>query len=332
MIFADKLISLRKKNGWSQEELAEKMNVSRQAVSKWEAAQTTPDLERILQLSKLFGVTTDYLLKDEQEEEVFTGDDSDEESARRVRRVSLADAQAFIAWRRLASVRIAVATFLCIIACIPLLILAVFAEDPASGISENIAALIGLGVLLTLVAIAVAIFVSVGMRNKPYEFLEKEAFETEYGVAGMVREKQKAFRDSYMKSNIIASCLCVLSPVPLIGGALLENDFLCVVMLCVTLLIVGIAAVLFIVAGVRWASMEKLLREGEFTEKEKGKSSIRGAIATAYWLFVTALFLLTVFLPLGKLSAFGWVIWPIAGILFAGIMLILGLVLDKKDR
>ena len=69
MIFADKLISLRKKNGWSQEELAEKMNVSRQAVSKWEAAQTTPDLERILQLSKLFGVTTDFLLKDELSEE-----------------------------------------------------------------------------------------------------------------------------------------------------------------------------------------------------------------------------------------------------------------------
>lgn len=45
MILADKIIRLRKRNGWSQEELAAKMNVSRQAVSKWEAAQTTPDLE-----------------------------------------------------------------------------------------------------------------------------------------------------------------------------------------------------------------------------------------------------------------------------------------------
>ena len=59
MILADKIIRLRKKNGWSQEELAEKMNVSRQAVSKWESAQTVPDLEKILQLSGLFGVTTD---------------------------------------------------------------------------------------------------------------------------------------------------------------------------------------------------------------------------------------------------------------------------------
>ena len=62
MILADKIIRLRRKNGWSQEELAEKMNVSRQAVSKWESAQTVPDLEKILMLGALFGVTTDYLL------------------------------------------------------------------------------------------------------------------------------------------------------------------------------------------------------------------------------------------------------------------------------
>ena len=54
MILADKIIRLRKKNGWSQEELAEKMNVSRQAVSKWEGAQTVPDLGKVLQLSNLF--------------------------------------------------------------------------------------------------------------------------------------------------------------------------------------------------------------------------------------------------------------------------------------
>ena len=72
MILADKIIRLRKRNGWSQEELAEKMNVSRQAVSKWESAQTIPDLEKILLLSSLFGVTTDYLLKDEMEDEEFT--------------------------------------------------------------------------------------------------------------------------------------------------------------------------------------------------------------------------------------------------------------------
>ena len=64
-MIAEKIIVLRKRCGWTQEELAEKVGVSRQSVSKWESAQTVPDLERILLLSQLFGVSTDFLLKDE---------------------------------------------------------------------------------------------------------------------------------------------------------------------------------------------------------------------------------------------------------------------------
>ena len=69
MILADKIIYLRKKAGWSQEELAEKMEVSRQSISKWEGALSVPDMNRILKLSELFDVSTDYLLRDEMEEE-----------------------------------------------------------------------------------------------------------------------------------------------------------------------------------------------------------------------------------------------------------------------
>lgn len=65
MILADKILELRKQNGWSQEELADKLGVSRQAVSKWEGAQSIPDMERIIALSRLFGVSTDLLVKDE---------------------------------------------------------------------------------------------------------------------------------------------------------------------------------------------------------------------------------------------------------------------------
>ncbi|MBQ8623141.1 MAG: helix-turn-helix transcriptional regulator [Oscillospiraceae bacterium] len=72
MILADKIIWLRKREGMSQEELAEKMNVSRQAVSKWESAQSLPDIDKILQISRMFNVTTDYLLKDEIDEVNFS--------------------------------------------------------------------------------------------------------------------------------------------------------------------------------------------------------------------------------------------------------------------
>ncbi len=64
MKFNEKLIELRKKSGLSQEELGYKLNVSRQTVSKWELGQTTPELEKIIQLSKIFNVSTDELIND----------------------------------------------------------------------------------------------------------------------------------------------------------------------------------------------------------------------------------------------------------------------------
>lgn len=67
MKLSDKLVGLRKSAGMSQEELAEKLNVSRQAVSRWEMGTAMPDAANILQLSKLFHVTTDYLLNEEYE-------------------------------------------------------------------------------------------------------------------------------------------------------------------------------------------------------------------------------------------------------------------------
>ena len=64
MNIAEKIKKKKKKKGISQEELANKLNTSRQAVSKWENNQSTPDLEKLVALSKYFNVTTDYLLTD----------------------------------------------------------------------------------------------------------------------------------------------------------------------------------------------------------------------------------------------------------------------------
>ena len=67
MKLSDKIIRLRKSKGWSQEEFADKLNVSRQAVSRWENGTALPDAQNILQISKLFNVTTDYLLHEDYE-------------------------------------------------------------------------------------------------------------------------------------------------------------------------------------------------------------------------------------------------------------------------
>ena len=63
MTIADRILTLRKSKGMSQEELADAVGVSRQAVSKWESEQATPDLEKVVIMSDIFDVTTDYLLK-----------------------------------------------------------------------------------------------------------------------------------------------------------------------------------------------------------------------------------------------------------------------------
>lgn len=324
MILADKIIRLRKKNGWSQEELADKMNVSRQAVSKWEAAQTTPDLEKILQLGNLFGVTTDYLLKDELVDEEFV-EGVDETP---IRKISLAEANDYLEQRKNASVQIAIATLLCIISPILIFLLLAFSECTSIPITENLAVGIGMVALFSLVTIAVVIYIRVGFKNAPYEFLEKEPFETEYGVTGLAREKQKTYRNTYIKYNIFGTCACILSPVPLICAALSGKGLLVMIMLCVTLLTVAIGVMFFIVACVRWESMQKLLKEGEFSEKGKQKNKIIEAIGTVYWLLATAIYLGWSFLTSDWHIT--WVIWPIAGVLFAVVELVCNLVIDKQ--
>lgn len=325
MILADKIIQLRKKNGWSQEELADKMQVSRQAVSKWEGAQAVPDLEKILRLGQLFGVTTDYLLKDELEQEVFT----DGEDAAPARRVTLAQANEYLALRERASLRIAAATLLCIVSPIPLMLLGAASEVPAYGISENLAGAVGLIALLALVAVAVVLYLRCGFQNAPYAFLDKEPFDTEYGVNGMVRQRQEAYKAIYARGNIVGACLCVLSPVPLFLAMMWDRDFLSVLLLCLTLLLAAMGVVCFIVVGVRWAGMQKLLRQGDFDPAQQRERRIKEAVTSAYWLTATAVYLLWSFLS----NDWGntWVVWPVAGVLYPVVLSICNLFTRKKD-
>ena len=328
MILADKIIRLRKKNGLTQEELADKMNVSRQAVSKWEGAQTIPDLEKILQLSTLFGVTTDYLLKDEIEDEELTNDTSSDTT---VKRISIEEANAYIEQRKKASWRIAIATFLCILSPITLIVLGILSELPNAIVTETTAGAVGLTVLFAFVLCAVPIYIYCGFKNQPYEFLDKNIpFELEYGVKGLVTEKKNAFRPTYIAYNIIATCVCIFSVVPLITLSFTENEALIAVALALLMIIAGIGAGMFIVAGTQNASMQKLLKEGEFTEKEKKRTSVKEAVGFAYWGVLTAIFLTVSFLANGWGVA--WIIFAVGGVLFPIVMCICNLIADKQEK
>lgn len=85
MTLSEKILALRKDRGYSQEELAEQLRVSRQAVSCWETGSAQPDASNVLQLSKLFGVSTDYLLNDDYERDTLTGRSGEDAADRRER-------------------------------------------------------------------------------------------------------------------------------------------------------------------------------------------------------------------------------------------------------
>ena len=328
MILADKIIRLRKKNGWSQEELAEKMNVSRQSVSKWESSQSIPDLEKILQLSTLFGVTTDYLLKDEIEDEELSDDTSSDTA---VKRISIEEANAYIEQRKKAACRIAFATFMCIISPITLIVLSILSEQPGAIVTEMTAGAVGLTVLFAFILCAIPIYIYCGFQNQPYEFLDKNIpFELEYGVKGMVAEKKKGFRPTYIAYNIIATCVCIFSVIPLVLLSFTENEILVAVALALLMIVAGIGAAMFIAVGIQNASMQKLLKEGEFTEKEKKRTSLKEVVGFCYWGILTAIFLTVSFLT--NYWHLSWLVFAVGGVLFPIVMCVCNYIADKEDK
>ena len=328
MIFADKLILLRKKAGWSQEELAEQMNVTRQSVSKWEGAQSVPDLDKMIRLSELFGVSTDYLLKDEIEQAEHINSSNDMPS---LKRVSMEEANAFLSVKSRTAKTIAYAAFLCILSPIALLILGAISESTSGGLSEDIAGGIGMIALIIFVAIAAAMFISSSSKSAPFAYLEKEKFETEYGVSGMVKERKAQYKDLHTKHNIAGTCLCIVALIPLFIGAIIDadNDLFLAIMLSLSFLIAGVGVICFIKTGIIWASYEKLLQEGEYSKENKEKPSFSSAIYIAYWVIVTAVYL-GYSLPSNNWGQ-SWIIWVVAGVIFPAVIAITS-AFEKKSK
>ncbi len=326
MILADKIITLRKKNGWSQEELAEKLNVTRQSVSKWEGAQSVPDLNKILLMSRIFEVSTDYLLKDELEEPDGTQNTESletggfEESVP-ARRVSMEEARAFLDIKEKLAGKIAFAVSLCIVSPVCLIFLGAAQETGRISISENMAAGAVLLILLLAIAIAVAVFISSGIRMGQYDYLDKDRIETDYGVTGMVKDQKSEYQGTYTRYHIIGTCCCILAATPLFTMLMFtEEDFMMAMAVCVLLFIVAIGVYFFVVAGVRWESMQKLLQEGDYTIDNKKNEAAFEPVSKAYWLVATAIYLGYSFYT--NAWEISWIVWPVAGVLFAAVKVI----------
>ena len=326
MILADKIITLRKKAGWSQEELASQLGVTRQSVSKWEGAQSVPDIDKILQLSCLFGVTTDYLLKDDAAEPEYTEDDTSP-----LPRVTLTQAEDYLTKAQANAPQMALATALCIVSPIPLLALGTVSELGLLGLDDNLAGGLGMIALLVLVAVAVVLFMQCGAAVREYEFLEKEPIETEHGVTALVRERRAAFAPEYDRANRIGAALCILAAVPLFAAVMVGVSFLMSMSICLLLVLVACGVYAFVRVGTVQDAMDRLLEDGDFTRGHKAVKGRLTALTAAYWLVVVAIFLWYTFGPNGNgQPQYSWFIWAIAGVVYAACVVAAKAFVRKK--
>ena len=150
MILADKIIKLRKEQGWSQEELAHQLQVSRQSVSKWESMVSVPDLDKILKLSQLFGVSTDYLLKDDAPEEPGFAPDTEAPAEAGRRTVTLEEANGYLRQAAAAAWRIALGVAVCILSPVALILLSGAATYGKLAMTEDMAGGLGAAIFLLL--------------------------------------------------------------------------------------------------------------------------------------------------------------------------------------
>ena len=329
MILADKIIENRKKNGWSQEELADKLGVSRQSVSKWEGAQAVPDMKKIVMMSELFGVSTDYLLRDEIENadpSESTPIDSGLEET--VRSVSLEEASSFLENNERAASRISTGVMMCILAPVLLILIGGLAEADFIGISDATAGAGGTAILIVIVAIAVGLFVREGIRNKPYEYLDNTAIDTEYGVSGMVKERRDSYAETHSRLLIIGIMMCIIGAVPMLVIEMTKysnnTDLLPIVGVAMMLVIIAVGVKLIVLTCIRQGGYDRLLEEGDYTKlnKKAGKyDGIYWAVATVVylgWSFITMRWELT------------WIVWPIAGVLFVAYREVMKAIIRSK--
>lgn len=332
MDFSEKIAMLRRQKNWSQEELAEKLMVTRQAVSKWESAQSMPDLDKIVQLSELLGVSTDYLLKSDRDApEAETPQRTQEKAS--ARRVTREEVSRFLTLQESTAPKISLGVALCVWSPIVLIGLTALGSVFHVKIPDSVAGGSGLCVLLVMVAAAVALFLTSGTKLKEFEYLEREPIAPDADARELARKQEAAQAEVCSKLTTAGVVLCILSAVPIfavmcVGRTRDGYDSLAV---CALLLLVGIACLLLVRAGSMRGAVDKLLEQGDYTRESKAKSRVVGAISAVYWLAVTAIFLFYTFGPNGNgQPQYSWFIWAVGGVLYGALMT--GLSIYRKKQ
>ncbi len=328
MKLEEKIALQRKKQGWSQEEFAFRLEVSRQAVSKWEMGTSLPDLDRIIKMSELFGCSTDYLLKDEDDHQVARSVEKTEEGVC-AKRITDEEGETYLALVKKIAWKLALGIALCILSPVCLIVLLGLAAS-GRALSDGVATGVGVTLLLCFCAVGVALIILCGIALAKFEYLDEE----EIKISERLKERCTRYKEKQTAGYAAAICvgvaLCILSAIPLILCATLNKPahwlLYCVGIL---LVLVACAVFLFVCFGEVRESYSKLLQEGEFSVKEKWENQATSTFSSVYWGIIVAGYLLTSFLT----NEWGrtWIVWPIAGVLFACLTPLV-VYLEKRKR
>ena len=315
MTLGNKITTYRKQHLWSQEDLAEQLGVSRQSVSKWESGASVPELDKIILLAKVFGITTDELLLEDyaptltMEDPFGFGEPAPEAekipSSPTMPTVTKNEAMAYIQETKKQSLRFGPAVAACVISPTPLILLSGLADRGI--LPEGLSVGAGIAALLILVAAAVAVFITGGMALEQYKHIHEDAFQPEAGLTAMVEELRNEHTPTFTFSITLGVILCILAVLPLIVAAVMELDDLIILgTVDLMLVLIAIAVFLFVRAG--------MVRDCYYTPSNKKTEKRFGG---PYWCLMTAIYLGLSFYTMAWHRT--WILWPCAGVLYAAI-------------
>ena len=325
MILAKKIVMLRKKVGWSQEELAEKMGVSRQSVSKWESTNSIPDLNKIIMLADIFDVSTDFLLKDENE----SFESSDESKESDTVQISLERAAKYIESKVEVSALITKGVILCVCSVIPLFFFLAMAETNRLNLTENIATGIGIVGILVMVSIAINFFIRTNQYENDITVIDNDAFELAYGVHSVFKEKLQQFRVTYNRRLSVGIFIFIISFFPLMFVTMFSSASDLVLMMLIVLILM-IATGIYIVAPVsaKYDAYNNILKDSGLDTAKSKRAKGAEKLAAFYWPLLTAIFLGWSLWTMDW--GVTWIIWPVGSVLFAALVGLMEL-LDKEE-
>ncbi|MBF4695552.1 helix-turn-helix transcriptional regulator [Fusibacter sp. Q10-2] len=316
----------RKEMGWSQEELADKLNISRQSVSKWESGTSTPELNKIILLADIFGVSIDTLVKDDVESYVTI----DPENKLKLKKMSIDDVTRYEALRNKKTRIIAKNVMICIYACVPLFFLLAMKQGGKLGISTEVSVSVGLASMFIMVSFAISGFFKADINRKDYDLFEKQNFTLEYGIKEIYQEKSKHYRPIRSRRLSISISMIIISVLLLIiSGIYHFSSMNVLLMFDVMILLIGASVAIIIDTVSKYNTYQSILQEGVYSISAKQEMPLYQKYGAVYWPIIVAIYLAWSFWTMDWGTT--WIVWPVSAVLFAALMGLVNLLKNKSD-